>query len=61
MMTVDMMKDMKVKKIDQDKADAVKRRKFVPEMRWCMSEWVVRDFQRGADWKASKCNDRGSV
>ena len=36
-------------------------RKFVPEMRWGMSEWAVCDFQRGAGWMASKSDNRGSV
>ena len=28
-------------------------------MRWCMSEWTVCDFQRGAGWKGSKSHNGG--
>jgi len=41
MITMEMTKGMKMK-IDEDTTYIVKQE----EMRWCMSEWTVCDFQR---------------
>jgi len=37
-------------------------KKYVSEMRWCicLSEWAICHFQRRADWRASKSDNRGS-
>ena len=58
MMTVDIVKRTKVKKIGLDKADVVKQEVFGDR---CMSERTVCDFQRGTGWRARKSNSRGSM
>ena len=60
MMTVEIVKRMKVKKIDLDKADVVKQEV-------CSRDEVIHvgmngcDFQRGDGWRASKSHNRKST
>ena len=61
MMTAEIVKRMKVKKIDLDKAGVVKREVCSRDEVICMSERTVCDFQRGAGWRARKSNNRGST
>ena len=34
---------------------------LIPEMRWWISEWSIFIFQRGADWRSNKGDDRDAV
>ena len=60
MMTVEIVKRMKVKKIDLDKADAVKREVCSRDEVMHVGKMVC-DFQRGTGWRARKSNNREST
>ena len=61
MMTVVIVKRMKVKKIDLDKADVVKWEVCSRDEVKHVGKKTVCDFQRGTGWRARKSNNRGST